>query len=162
MIAIKPFEASNQDEIDFMIKEISSEFGTAISGNNESPKSNLYDKHWVAFNDNEVVGTSAILRMGKGCSILKNMFVKKDYRGKEFNIANSLLQEVFNWCESENIGSIYLGTMTQFKAAHKFYEKNGFRKIYKNELPASFIHNPIDDIFYENSLMIIQNKKTNQ
>jgi hypothetical protein len=38
--------------------------------------------------------------------------------------------------------------MDQFKAAQKFYEKNGFIKITENQLPKNFIHNPIDRVFY--------------
>ncbi len=54
-----------------------------------------------------------------------------------------------NRCYAEGMSCIYLGTMSQFKAAHKFYEKNGFKKIIISNLPLSFITNPIDDVFYK-------------
>jgi GNAT superfamily N-acetyltransferase len=80
------------------------------------------------------------------------MFVKKEFRGKDYGIAELLLYKVIDWSNSENIAHIYLGTMNQFKAAHKFYEKHGFEKIGPSNLPSSFIKNPIDDIFYKKEL----------
>jgi hypothetical protein len=39
--------------------------------------------------------------------------------------------------------------MSQFKAAHKFYEKNEFETISINKLPSSFVTYPIDGVFYK-------------
>ncbi len=61
-------------------------------------------------------------------SILKSMFVKKEYRGKDLGASQLLLNTVFDWCNTENIHFIYLGTMNQFKAAHKFYERTASKK----------------------------------
>ena len=149
MITIKPFKTVYQKEIDIMLMEISKEFETTIFSKNKSTKANSFNKYWIAFNGEELIGTIAILKIENGCSILKNMFVKKEFRGKKFNVSHKLLLKVFNWCKSENITNIYLGTMEQFISAHKFYEKNGFQKIVKSELPKSFIQNPIDSVFYK-------------
>lgn len=42
--------------------------------------------------------------------------------------------------------------MNKFKAAHKFYEKNGFWQIDKTSLPIDFINNPVDDVFYKKNI----------
>ena len=136
MIKIQRFEEAHKQEIAKLIHNIASEFELPISNPN-LPSPLLIDKYWVALN-----------KMENKQSILKSMFVKKEYRGKDLGISQLLLNTVFDWCNSQNIHSIYLGTMSQFKAAHKFYENNGFEKINKNELPTSFITNPIDDVFY--------------
>ena len=149
MITIKPFKVGYQKEIDMMLMEISKEFEATIFSNGKSSQANAFDKYWVAFHREELIGTISILKMESGCCILKNMFVKKEFRGKKFNASHKLLLKVFNWCKSENINSIYLGTMEQFVAAHKFYEKNGFQEIAKSELPESFIQNPLDSVFYK-------------
>ncbi len=149
MISIKPFKSEYQKEIDHMLEHISGEFETSIFNNEKPSKALSYNQYWVAFHKEELIGTIAILNIEKGCSVLKNMFVKKEFRGKAFNVGGKLLQNVFTWCSNENIHSVYLGTMKQFIAAQKFYEKNGFQKIGKSELPESFIQNPIDSIFYK-------------
>ncbi len=148
MIEIIPFQNIHQIEIIEMINEIALEFELPISNKNKSSSQRL-DNYWVAFNETEIIGTIGVLKMDNSYSILKNMFVKKEFRGATFGISQMLLEKVYNWCLTENINTIYLGTMSQFKAAHKFYEKNGFQIIMKNELPSSFITNPVDDVFYK-------------
>ena len=147
MIKIRLYNKADQSEIDKMIDSIATEFKLPISISNKS-NSLLLDKYWVALDGNEIIGTVGILSIEGEFSILKNMFVKKEYRGKDTRIASLLLNKVFDWCNSQSIDTIHLGTMSQFKAAHKFYEKNGFEKISINEIPSSFITNPIDDVFY--------------
>lgn len=153
MIKINLYKKTNQSEIDVMLAQIANEFEVPISNQNKSISQPL-DKHWVAFNKTEIIGTVGVLRFENSFSILKSMFVKKEYRGKDLGISKLLLYKVIDWCKKEGIHHIYLGTMNQFKAAHKFYEKNGFKQVNKNKLPSSFINNPIDDVFY---LKILKN-----
>jgi N-acetylglutamate synthase-like GNAT family acetyltransferase len=148
MNKIRLYKKSDQAEIDKMIDSISTEFELPISNPNKANVT-LLDKYWISLYNNEIVGTIGIIKIEGKFSILKKMFVKREYRGKEYKIASLLLNKVFDWCNSQNIDTIYLGTMSQFKAAHKFYEKNGFERISINKLPSSFVTNPIDDIFYK-------------
>lgn len=148
MIKTRLYKKSDQSEIDSMINLIATEFKLPISNPDKSILP-LLDKYWVSLSNNKITGTIGVLRVENNSSVLKNMFVKKEYRGKDYGISLLLLNKVFEWCTSENIDTIYLGTMNQFKAAHKFYEKNGFEKISINELPSSFVVNPIDDVFYK-------------
>lgn len=137
-----------------MLLEISNEFESSIFNNDKPIKTTIYDKYWVAQKGQEIIGTVAIVLIENGYAILKNMFVKKEFRGKRFDVSHTLLLKALNWCKSENITNIYLGTMEQFIAAQKFYEKNGFQKIDRNELPEGFIHNPMDTVFYEKHISI--------
>jgi N-acetylglutamate synthase-like GNAT family acetyltransferase len=148
MNKIRLYKKSDKAEIDKMIDSISTEFELPISNPNKANVT-LLDKYWISLYNNEIVGTIGILKIEGKFSILKKMFVKREYRGKEYKTASLLLNKVFDWCNSQNIDTIYLGTMSQFKAAHKFYEKNGFERISINKLPSSFVTNPIDDIFYK-------------
>jgi N-acetylglutamate synthase-like GNAT family acetyltransferase len=147
MIKIRLYKKSDQAEIDKMIDSIATEFELPISKPNKV-NSPLLDKYWVSLHNKEIIGTIGVLKMEAEFSILKKMFVKREYRGKDYKVASLLLNKVFDWCNSQSIDTIYLGTMNQFKAAHKFYEKNGFEKISINKLPLSFVTNPIDDVFY--------------
>jgi N-acetylglutamate synthase-like GNAT family acetyltransferase len=153
MISIKLYEKDNQKEIDSMLDEIANEFELPISNGNKSTSHSL-DKYWVAFNKTKIIGTVGVVCFDNNLSILKSMFVKKEYRGKNMGISSLLLHTVFDWCKTENIEHIYLGTMNQFKAAHSFYERNGFKQINKNKLPLNFRNNPIDDVFYLKSISI--------
>jgi N-acetylglutamate synthase-like GNAT family acetyltransferase len=151
MIRIRLYKKSDQAAIDKMIDSIAAEFELPIS--NPIPANvTLLDKYWVSLHNNEIIGTIGVLKMGGEFSILKKMFVKKEYRGKDYKIASLLLNKVFDWCISQNIDTIYLGTMSQFKAAQKFYKKNGFETMSINKLPPNFVTNPIDDVFYKKAI----------
>ena len=103
---------------------------------------------WVAVDGGEVVGTVAMKNIGNGYGMMRKMFVSKEYRGKQTGVSQGLLDQLLLWAKQKKIINIYLGTITQFKAAHRFYERNGFNKIEKEKLPESF---PVIDhyeIFY--------------
>ena len=83
--------------------------------------------------------------------MLRKMFLHRNYRGA--GIAALLLLHIINWALENDVQAIYLGTMTQFAAAHKFYEKHHFEKIGIELMPEDFPVNPVDSIFYKLQLM---------
>jgi len=112
---------------------------------------NFYQKNgnfWVALDDDKVVGTTALISIGNGDGTLRKMFVKKEYRGKDKGISSSLLSFLLNWAGENNYKRIFLGTTPQFLAAHRFYEKNNFINIQKEDLPETFPVMKVDKIFY--------------
>ncbi|BAV05111.1 N-acetylglutamate synthase, GNAT family [Filimonas lacunae] len=103
---------------------------------------------WGVIHDNEVVGTIALIATGHNAGAIRKMFVKKEFRGKELGIAQQLLDELLRYCQQNNITDLYLGTVEILKAAHRFYERNGFQKISKEDLPDYFPFMQPDTIFY--------------
>ncbi|CAM2996607.1 GNAT family N-acetyltransferase [Chryseobacterium flavum] len=103
---------------------------------------------WGAFVDGEMIGTIALVKFDDRAGAIRKMFVKKEFRGKEFNIAQMLLEKLISFCNDNGIDDIYLGTITVLKAAQRFYERNHFVKIEKDNLPAKFPLMSADDIFY--------------
>ena len=102
-----------------------------------------------AFYNDVLVGTIAIINIGNNAGALRKMFVRKEYRGKEFGTAQLLLNELLAYCKEKQINSVYLGTVDMLKAAHRFYEKNNFTQLAKTDLPKSFPLMGADNIFYE-------------
>lgn len=111
-----------------------------------------------AFIGKKLVGTIAYLNMGHDAVALRKMFVNKSFRGKELGIGQKLLEEIEIICQESDIQYIYLGTVDQLKAAHRFYEKNGFERIEKNSLPSYFPLMEVDTIFYKKDLKNEQGK----
>jgi|SRR5215469_9305254 len=103
---------------------------------------------WVALTGSKVVGTIALKDIGERFVALRKMFVAADYRGAEWGAAAKLLDAATHWARQQNVRSIFLGTTEKFRAAHRFYEKHGFRQIDKTSLPASFLFMPVDTRFY--------------
>lgn len=103
---------------------------------------------WGAFIEGELVGSIALVKFDERAGAIRKMFVKKEFRGRELNIAQILLDILIAFCHENEIDDIYLGTITVLKAAQRFYERNSFEKIKKENLPDRFPLMSADDIFY--------------
>ncbi|WP_265945545.1 GNAT family N-acetyltransferase [Dechloromonas sp. A34] len=107
---------------------------------------------WVALEAGQVIGTLALLDIGNHQAALRKMFVASSHRGPEHGVARELLRTLLAWCHARGLRSVFLGTTAKFLAAHRFYEKNGFREIARESLPESFPVMAVDSKFYELSL----------
>lgn len=101
-----------------------------------------------AFVNGQLVGTIALIKYSSTGGAIRKMFVKQEYRGKEWRIAQQLLDHLLDFCRKEGIRSLHLGTVSVLKAAQRFYERNHFRKLEKEDLPAEFPLMKSDDVFY--------------
>ncbi|QEC54269.1 GNAT family N-acetyltransferase [Anseongella ginsenosidimutans] len=107
---------------------------------------------WGAFIEGELIGTIALISTGHQAGALRKMFVKKEFRGKEHGIARQLLQVLLAFCKAHGINELYLGTVDMLKAAHRFYERNGFQRIEAAALPPYFPRMAADNRYYHLSL----------
>ena len=107
---------------------------------------------WVALDKERVVGTAALLDIGQQQGALRKMFVSRAYRGTSQGVSGALLDTLLAWCRKRGLRQVFLGTSSKFPAAHRFYEKHGFRKIQRAELPERFPAMVLDDQFYSLSL----------
>lgn len=148
---IVPYEKKHQQEIDFMMESIAKEFTEPISTNRIAQSIFPPDIYLVAMVENKVVGTISNTKLENNNSVLRKMFLHKNYRGQ--GIAELLLQNIINWANDNTVNSIYLGTMAQFSTAQKFYERLNFEQIDKELLPNDFPINPVDSIFYKLNLI---------
>lgn len=103
---------------------------------------------WVALDTDQVIGTIAAIDIGNHQLALRKMFVSAPYRGRSIGVGKQLLDALCGWATERKICEIYLGTVEAFKAAHRFYEKHGFRQIEKSDLPAAFPIMQGDTRFY--------------
>jgi N-acetylglutamate synthase-like GNAT family acetyltransferase len=103
---------------------------------------------WVAKENGVVVGTIALKDIGNGDVALRKMFVGAPWRGRELGVARQLLECLIEAARARGVKRIFLGTTAKFLAAHRFYEKHGFRLIDQQELPASFPLMVVDTRFY--------------
>jgi len=107
---------------------------------------------WVALDGAEVVGTIALKDIGNGQAALRKMFVARSHRGADKGVARELLNTLLGHARMAGLKDIYLGTTSQFLAAHRFYEKNGFELINTNALPEAFPRMDVDTRFYRLTL----------
>jgi N-acetylglutamate synthase-like GNAT family acetyltransferase len=111
---------------------------------------------WLALDAGRVVGTVALVDIGGGLGALRKMFVHAGYRGGA--VAAKLLATLLAWAGEKGMSAIYLGTTAKFLAAHRFYEKNGFVEVQKDDLPAAFPVMKVDSRFYRYDLSSFRRK----
>ncbi|KQC00861.1 GNAT family N-acetyltransferase [Pedobacter sp. Hv1] len=104
---------------------------------------------WGAFIAGELVGTIALIKFDEQAGAIRKMFVKKEFRGKEFNIAQHLLETLIAYSKAKGLTYLYLGTIHILEAALRFYERNQFTRIAKESLPKTFPLMAADDVFCE-------------
>jgi N-acetylglutamate synthase-like GNAT family acetyltransferase len=107
---------------------------------------------WVALDQERVVGTVALLDIGYRQGALRKMFVSRAYRGASQGVSGPLVETLLAWCRERGLRQVFLGMPSKFPAAHRFYEKHGFRPIAREELPARFPAMVLDDRFYVRTL----------
>lgn len=160
MLHIVPFRMEcRKTVIDLIVPIQQQEFGLAID---LAAQPDLIDipgvyqqgkgGFWLALQDDQLVGTVALLDIGHGQAALRKMFVKASHRGHPHGVAQRLLKTLLDWCQRQQLREIYLGTTAQFLAAHRFYEKQGFERIDIAELPAHFPRMSVDTRFYRMQL----------
>lgn len=104
---------------------------------------------WVAKDAaGRIVGTISLVDLGRRAGALRKMFVAKEWRGAEKGVAHRLLEILIAHARTGHLDTIYLGTIEAFRAAHRFYEKNGFRRTGPDTLPANFSFMAGDTRFY--------------
>ena len=156
-VTIKPIYNDHCDQIiDLILSIQQKEFNLTITINQQldllDVETNYHQgggNFWGAFLGDELVGTIALINFGHNSGCIRKMFVKKEYRGRELGTAQQLLNTLLQFCDEKEITHIYLGTVHQLKAAHRFYERNGFTPIDLAELPPFFPLMTTDNMFYQ-------------
>lgn len=151
---IIPFREHYQQPVDALMASIAGEFAENIF----SPQSKSLTEvshlpghqYWLACDGDAVLGTIGLCRLQNDRAELKRLFLHQASRGK--GIAQALLDTVVGSAKENKISALYLGTMTQFRAAQAFYEKQGFFQIPESSLPGDFVVNPVDRCFYKKEL----------
>lgn len=161
MISIIEYNDAFQNRVvDLILTIQQKEFGVAVTLEDQPDLLHINDFYrkgkgnfWLAVENEKLLGTVGLVDMLDGNLALRKMFVEASSRGRDKGIASLLLQEVFAWGRLKSIHHIFLGTVDILKAAHRFYEKNGFTKIELKDLPVSFPRMQVDSIFYQYSFI---------
>jgi GNAT superfamily N-acetyltransferase len=161
-INIATFAAADQRGVLNVILPIQQrEFGVPITEADQPDLTNIPGFYqsgtggfWVARSNEDVVGTVGLKDIGLGQAALRKMFVAAPFRGREFGVAGKLLDALLAHARAQGIAEIFLGTTDKFLAAHRFYEKQGFKELEKAGLPKAFPIMAVDSKFYVLSVSV--------
>lgn len=152
MIEIEKYSASDTDEIIALVLHCQNDGTRPLVSVEDQPellriKEEYIDNggsFWVAKENGKVAGTIGLMNKGNGLCILKKFFVYEPYRGKPHNLGQHLYAVFLDFAKTHGFSKIILDTPKNTDRAHRFYEKSGFRKIEKEELPVQYDY-PYDD-----------------
>ena len=157
MVTIEQYTEKYHNDVVTLITSIQqNEFNIPITYEQQPDLADIktfYDGFWIATDNHHCIGTIG-LKLIEDFGVIRKMFVHKDFRGSTFGVAQKLLTTLESECIKRKIAIIYLGTTDFFKAAHKFYEKNGYLEIHREELPNEFPIMHVDTKFYCKKLII--------
>lgn len=159
-IRIEPIgNAYCRQVVDLIIPIQQLEFGVPITLEDqpdlldiESSYHAIGGKFWGALHEGALVGTIALIPVDRHAAVVRKMFVKKEFRGRSLGIAQQLLDTLLQYCATHRITYLYLGTVDMLRAAHRFYERNGFQRIDKSSLPSHYPTMAADNVYYELNL----------
>ena len=103
-------------------------------------------KFWLAVEDNELIGTIALMNKGNGNGALKKFFVRQDRRSRKVGLA--LYKVLYEYALENDYKTILLDTPSVASASHAFYEKSGFVRIKKSQLPFEYDYPDRDSYLY--------------
>lgn len=118
--------------------------------------SSYYQKNggqfWIALDDDNVVGTIALLPIDAEHAVLKKFFTYPEYRGDPQRLGRKLYQELLAHAKDNHFSKIVLDTPEKEGRSHFFYEKQGFKRIQNSELTVSYPFPDRDSRIYELTL----------
>lgn len=151
---IETYSGRFDDEIISLILSIQN--GEAKIGLSLQEQPDLLDIHqsyqqpggefWLALSDGRVIGTIGLMLKEKHCAVMKKFFVKKEFRSQKVGL--SLYNELLKYAVDKDVHYIILDTPAVAHASHRFYEKAGFCKISREELPVPYSYPDRDSILY--------------
>lgn len=106
---------------------------------------------WVALQNDRVIGTIGLMMRERQCAILKKFFVKREFRAQKVGLAlyNVLLERA----RDAGVQHILLDTPSVAHASHRFYERAGFHRIGREELPVLYSYPDRDSMLYMLNLL---------
>lgn len=153
-------DADQRGVLDVILPIQQLEFGIPVTEADQPDLANIPDFYqsgtggfWVARANDEVVGTVGLKDIGSRQAALRKMFVAGPFRGRELGVAGKLLDVLLEHARAGGVVEIFLGTTDRFLAAHRFYERKGFRELQKADLPAAFPIMAVDSKFYVLSVL---------
>ncbi|WLT32484.1 GNAT family N-acetyltransferase [Geothrix sp. PMB-07] len=154
---VQPFQPGQEAQVLDLILPIQRlEFGVPITAADQPDLARIPEIYqtgrggfWVGVELGQVVGTIGLIDFGQapgGGGALRKMFLQKAQRGS--GLAQALLDALLVHAKARQLPGIWLGTLPHMGAAHRFYERNGFRRVEPGDLPPDFPRMPVDTVFY--------------
>ncbi len=93
---------------------------------------------WLAVEDSVVIGTLALMNKGNGNGVLKKGFVRKEHRKR--GVLTALYKVLLDYAIKNGIKRLLFDTPSVAVRCHRFFEREGFVRIRKDEPPFAYAY----------------------
>lgn len=146
MIEIMPYEENDTEEIIKLVLHCQNDGTRPVVDVYDQPELLcIREKYftpggffWVAKEHKKIAGSIGLMNCGDGIGILKKFFVYEKYRSAPYHLGRKLFQELLSFARQHSFTTLILDTPKNTHRAHSFYQKAGFIKITKEELPVLY------------------------
>ena len=127
---IRPYQAGDKDAVIALVNDTLQEIfgvpGHGLDDLHDIPRNYRHGVFLVAEDENAIIGTAATYPVDGKTWRLKRMYVRTHARGT--GTARQLLEAVERYAKEHGAERMMLTTTSEMTAAHRFYEKHGYRK----------------------------------
>lgn len=106
-----------------------------------------YNFWYATDSGGKIVGSIGLKKLNDEYAEIQKLFVLPEYRGQ--GISKKLMDTLITSAAKHRFKQLFLGTVKNANAAHKFYTKYGFEVIKSGLLPKQFVANEFDSIFFK-------------
>lgn len=156
MIHIRSYTESDQEEVIALVLHCQNDGSRPLVTVKDQPELLcIREKYfaaggyfWVAEENGRIAGSIGLLNCGGGTGILKKFFVYEAYRGAPHHLGRKLYNTLLAFAQEHLFRQLILDTPKNTERAHRFYEKAGFVKITKEDLPVAYDYPYEDSDFF--------------
>ncbi|HCD06845.1 GNAT family N-acetyltransferase [Companilactobacillus crustorum] len=104
---------------------------------------------WIALDQNQVVGSIALLPIDNQTAVLKKFFTYPKFRGNPVHLGSQLYHELSEFARKNKFERIVLDTPELETRSHYFYEKHGFKQVTPANFNVSYAYPDRNSRLYE-------------
>lgn len=104
---------------------------------------------WIALENNQVVGSIALLPLDNQTAVLKKFFTYPQFRGQPNRLGARLYQQLLSFAKDHNFQRLVLDTPEGETRSHYFYEKQGFKQVEPQNFNAIYPYPDRNSRLYE-------------
>lgn len=93
---------------------------------------------WLALDDDNVVGSIALMPIDRQNAVLKKFFTYPKYRGQPVRLGAQLYTKLATFARRKKLAHIVLDTPEAEHRSHTFYERQGFKQIAAGDLTVKY------------------------
>lgn len=155
MLAVRPFQTADRDAVIALILGIQNDENSLGLSIEDQPQLLDIDEHflrngggfWVAVEESgSVIGSIGLLRKTADCAVLRSFFIAAPWRGS--GCAQLLYSHLLSFARAAGISTLILDTPSIARRAQRFYLREGFVQISREQLPVPYTYPDRDSLLF--------------